>query len=122
MLLPRPVVNGHDSSRQAGPPVGPLSLANLERHGRRFSRTCAPISSRWSLMPTFLIVGAQRSGTTSLFKTLIQHPLIAKPFLRKGIHYFDKHYDKDLDWYRGHFPLEVPARLEARPRSCDRGV
>lgn len=55
----------------------------------------------------FLIVGAQRCGTTSMFKALAQHPLVAQPFLRKGVHYFDKHYDEGREWYRGHFPVRA---------------
>jgi hypothetical protein len=63
------------------------------------------------LVPGFLIVGAQRSGTTSMFKTLIQHPMVARPFLRKGVHFFDIRYANGFDWYRGRFPLSVPSRL-----------
>ncbi|HEU0102872.1 MAG TPA: sulfotransferase domain-containing protein [Mycobacteriales bacterium] len=63
------------------------------------------------LQPDFLIVGAQRSGSTTMWKTLVQHPLVAKPFLRKGVHYFDKRYDRGPQWYRGHFPVAATARL-----------
>ncbi|MDP9239193.1 MAG: sulfotransferase domain-containing protein [Actinomycetota bacterium] len=63
------------------------------------------------LVPGFLIVGAQRSGTTSMFKTLIQHPMVARPFLRKGVHFFDIQYDHGFDWYRGRFPLSITTRL-----------
>ncbi|MCA1682547.1 MAG: sulfotransferase [Actinobacteria bacterium] len=63
------------------------------------------------MTPGFLIIGAQRSGTTSMFKTLVQHPMVARPFLRKGVHYFDIRYDNGFDWYRGRFPLALPARL-----------
>ena len=31
--------------------------------------------------PTFLIVGAQRCGTTSMFKVLRQHPAVLAPTL-----------------------------------------
>jgi hypothetical protein len=59
------------------------------------------------MQPDFLIVGAQRCGTTSMFKALVQHPLVVRPFLRKGVHYFDKHYDEGMAWYRGHFPVRA---------------
>ena len=50
--------------------------------------------------PTFLIVGAQRCGTTSMFKVLRQHPAVLAPALQKGIHYFDKNYPLGPGWYR----------------------
>jgi hypothetical protein len=63
------------------------------------------------MMPGFLIVGAQRCGTTSLFKALIQHPSVKRPFGRKGIHYFDMDYGRGIGWYRSHFPLARPGSL-----------
>lgn len=54
-------------------------------------------------LPSFLIIGAQRCGTTSLFNYLIRHPLIAEPLI-KEIHYFDINYHKGLKWYRAYFP------------------
>lgn len=56
------------------------------------------------VLPNVLVVGAQRSGTTSLFLYLAQHPLVFGPRRAKGVHYFDTNYDRPLDWYRAHFP------------------
>ncbi|WP_184080524.1 sulfotransferase family protein [Nocardiopsis mwathae] len=68
-------------------------------------------------LPTFLIVGAQRCGTTSLFKALVQHPQVAGPVLRKGVHYFDTAYGRGAGWYRGHFPTRAATRARGgRPR------
>ncbi|GAA4915321.1 sulfotransferase family protein [Streptomonospora salina] len=68
-------------------------------------------------LPTFVVAGAQRCGTTSLFRSLAQHPQVAGPPLRKGVHYFDTGYHHGLDWYRGHFPLRVLVRPgSGRPR------
>lgn len=62
-------------------------------------------------LPTAVIVGAQKAGTSSLFSYLTQHPMIAGSF-RKEVHYFDgglvesrDSYSKGLRWYRSHFPL-----------------
>jgi hypothetical protein len=55
-------------------------------------------------LPTFLIIGGQRCGTTTLFKTLAQHPGVLGANFRKGVHYFDLQYDMPLSWYRSHFP------------------
>jgi hypothetical protein len=58
--------------------------------------------------PVFAIVGAQRCGTTSLFRALAQHPAMMSNVLdAKGIHYFDTSFDKDLAWYLAHFPSQA---------------
>ena len=67
-------------------------------------------------LPDFLIIGAQRSGTTSLYNYLCEHPAIA-PALRKEIHFFDNNFKKGLPWYRSYFPLN----LEKRRALQDRG-
>ncbi|MEV7965428.1 sulfotransferase [Sphaerisporangium sp. NPDC088356] len=79
------------------------------------SHTAGRLTVSGRLLPSFLIVGAQRSGTTSLYRALAQHPLMLKPVLRKGVHYFDMAYGKGMSWYRAHFPLKATAhRLERR--------
>lgn len=62
------------------------------------------ITSRWRVVPDFIIIGAQRSGTTSLWHYLSQHPEI-KMSIPKETHYFDLNYHHDLHWYRANFPL-----------------
>jgi Sulfotransferase domain len=69
--------------------------------------------------PEFLIIGAQKSGTTSLYQYMCQHPSI-RPAGKKELHFFDKHYHQGIDWYRSFFP---PVKLfkgimtgEATPR------
>ena len=59
---------------------------------------------RFRPLPHFLIIGAQKSGTTSLFHYITQHPEVFEN-KSKEIHYFDKHYPLGTDWYRSHFPL-----------------
>lgn len=54
-------------------------------------------------MPDFLIIGAQKCGTTSLYNYLIQHPQIL-PAAQKEIHFFDLNYSKGSDWYAAQFP------------------
>jgi len=55
--------------------------------------------------PKFMIIGAGKSGTTSLEKYVTQHPRI-KPTIVKEIHYFDYQFDHGYFWYRSHFPLK----------------
>lgn len=62
-----------------------------------------PTASRRPL-PEFLIVGAQRCGTTSLHHYLLQHPAVAGPRWSKGVHWFDTDYQRSSAWYRAHFP------------------
>jgi hypothetical protein len=57
------------------------------------------------MLPSFLICGGQRCGTTSLYRALAAHPDVVKAVLHKGVHYFDIGYDRGERWYRAHFPL-----------------
>jgi hypothetical protein len=66
------------------------------------------------MLPGFLIVGAQRCGTTSMYRALSQHPAVLKAVLHKGIHYFDTNYLRGMWWYQAHFPLKAHARRVER--------
>jgi hypothetical protein len=55
-------------------------------------------------LPNFLVIGAQKSGTTSLFHYICQHPQVFENNY-KEIHFFDLHYQLGENWYRAHFPL-----------------
>jgi hypothetical protein len=57
------------------------------------------------LQPGFIMIGAQRCGTTSLFRALMAHPQVVRPAFHKGINFFDLNYYRGLTWYRGHFPV-----------------
>ncbi|MBC8078372.1 MAG: sulfotransferase [Chloroflexales bacterium] len=58
-------------------------------------------------MPDFLILGAARCGTTSLFRYLQQHAQVL-PSRRKELHFFDLHYQQGTAWYAAQF---VPPSL-----------
>jgi hypothetical protein len=67
------------------------------------------------LLPTFLIIGAERAGTTSLYRYLGRHPqVMAVTLRRKGAHYFDTNFGNGVRWYRSHFPTEWAVRRRAR--------
>jgi hypothetical protein len=73
-------------------------------------------------MPEFLIVGAQRSGTTSLYRYLSRHPAVVPVLFGKGVHYFDTDFARGPAWYRSHFPTtahraRVARRVGVRPVS-----
>ncbi len=64
-----------------------------------FSR--AEAEEAWA--PDFLIIGAQKAGTTALYHLITQHPRIVK---RRGeIHFFDWSFKRGVAWYKQQFPL-----------------
>jgi hypothetical protein len=69
--------------------------------------------------PGFVIIGAKRGGTTSLYNYLLEHPSVVRLFPGrqhiKGVHYYDSNYGRGPAWYRSHFPLEAAGRHLARP-------
>lgn len=85
--LPRPVYNHLQ-----------LNYARLRKLARRDAG-----SGR--VLPEFVILGAAKAGTTSLYDWLSEHPFIA-PATHKEVHFFDYNYYRGEDWYRRHFPLE----------------
>ena len=62
----------------------------------------ATASSR--CFPDLVIVGAQRSGTSSLHRWLCSQPGV-QPALVKEVQYFDVNYAKGERWYKAHFPV-----------------
>lgn len=55
------------------------------------------------LSPQIFIVGAQKAGTTSLFRDLASHPQIIAP-VAKEVHQFDRHHMRPAENYLAHFP------------------
>lgn len=78
---------------------------------RRVVQSWGMLTARWRMRPAFLVVGAQRAGTTTLYRVLSQHPQVVRPTARKGVGYFDDHYHRGARWYTGHFPIRCLARL-----------
>ena len=62
-------------------------------------------------LPGFLIIGAQKAGTTALYAYLRRHPRITGPSW-KEVSFFDRHYARGEAWYRGNFPNLLRARRE----------
>lgn len=55
------------------------------------------------MLPTYLIVGAQKGGTSALYEYLVRHPLIGRS-TNEEVHYFSVNFYRGVDWYKGHFP------------------
>lgn len=77
------------------------------------TRLLAQPTSGLRAMPDFLIIGAQRAGTTSLHRYLLASPAVVPPRLTKGVHYFDVSFDRSFAWYRSHFPTRARMRRAA---------
>lgn len=82
--------------------VGAASLARL---------VTAPLRA----LPSFLIIGAPRSGTTSLYAQLIRHPRVV-PAQKKEIHYLNYLYRGSLLPYRSFFPTRAALRKKGGPQ------
>jgi hypothetical protein len=75
----------------------PIKVSILTSVGR--------VTGRWRSEPSFFIIGAQKSGTTSLYHYLAVSPGI-RPTRNKELHYFSRWYGKrSRHWHRAHFPL-----------------
>ncbi|HYI61153.1 MAG TPA: sulfotransferase [Acidimicrobiales bacterium] len=72
----------------------------------RAAQWAARPTARWRVTPDFLIVGAQRAGTTTLYRLLRDHPAVRFPRLTKGVHWFDVEYHRRPEWYRSNFALQ----------------
>jgi len=73
--------------------------AEISRLEERLRPTGAPTGA----LPDFVVIGAQKSGTTSFYRDVIRHPHVGRS-TKKEVHFFDHNFDKGLDWYRAHFP------------------
>ena len=72
---------------------------------RSLNKLSYTTTSSMHVLPDFIIIGASRSGTTSLYEYLNQHPSIIRG-VGKEIHYFDKNFDRGIKWYKSFFPTK----------------
>jgi sulfotransferase family protein len=77
---------------------------------RGYGRATVPLRP----LPDFLIIGAQKAGTTALYAYLRWHPQITGPSF-KEVSFFDRHYARGSRWYRAHLPAR-PRQWPARRR------
>jgi hypothetical protein len=87
----------------------------LARRAARWSaQAYARPTAGLRLLPDYLIIGAQRAGTTSLHRYLIQHPGVRTTLRTKGVHFFDTGYGRGMSWYASRFPTRLTAWWVAR--------
>jgi Sulfotransferase domain len=89
----------------------PDRAVDAVRHGQELWGTA---TAGVRMTPSFLVVGAQRCGTTTLYRVLSDHPDVVRPTMSKGIGYFDLNYERGPRWYRGHFPLSAAHERRGR--------
>lgn len=75
-----------------------------------------PAGSGAGALPNVVVIGAQKCGTSTLHYYLGFHPevSISTP---KELNFFiaDRNWGRGVDWYRAHFDVTKPARLESSP-------
>ena len=85
----------------------------LRHHDRLFELyrryNLRTITSHLKGLPDFVIIGAQKCGTTSLYHFVVMHPAIA-PAYKKEVDYFSVRYKFGKLWYRSHFPTNLSRR------------
>jgi hypothetical protein len=79
--------------------IGRRQIGKARRSGEYFLRRA---SARSRPLPDFLVLGAQKAGTTSLHAYLCQHPQVIDP-VTKEVHFFDLSYQRGVGWYRAQF-------------------
>lgn len=91
------------------------AVTSAKRTVRWAAMTAVRPTSGKRMLPDYIIVGAQRAGTTSLHRHLLEHPNVARTLLGlKGMHYFSTNYSRGWSWYRSHFPTNAArARFKA---------
>lgn len=102
---------GVDGLPISNPPVS-NAMRMFEKIGKEATSVARHFTANWRALPNTLIVGAQKSGTSSLFGYLAQHPEVLVSSV-KEVHYFDGGLRPDTDnfikgeiWYRSFFPLK----------------
>ena len=98
-----------------------IKLGNILRNhknaltvARQFNKLYYNSTGFTHVLPDFLIIGAARSGTTSLYEYLIQHPSVIRG-IGKEVYFFDKEFKKGINWYKSFFPTKsTKSKLEKK--------
>lgn len=68
-----------------------------------FKRHFYGITGPFRILPDFIIIGAMKSGTTSLSYNISEHPCVLPPAYDE-IGFFDVNFDLGFNWYKSLFP------------------
>lgn len=96
-----------------------VSKKNTEgklRGMRIIKRVFRRLTARYRALPDFIIIGEAKSGTTSLYKYLEEHPNVVAAS-NKEIGYFsdtNEVYGAGVNWYKSLFPLKIVLKIRTR--------
>ncbi len=82
-----------------------------------FKRGFAGITSSKRVLPNFIIPGTVRSGTTSLYYNICEHPSVLEASYDE-IGFFDSNYNLGINWYRSMFPTQKEMELVRKNSGC----
>lgn len=91
-----------------------LSRSHTRKAGRKVARFWRMrVTSGLRPLPDFIVIGAQKSGSTSLHHYLGQHP-DTLPSWAKEVRFFDapERYSQGEGWYRAQFPVRRDGRTQ----------
>lgn len=96
-------------SRDSSPPIPLWVKAPTAADGIIFSEIPVIPSNR---LPSFMVIGAAKAGTTALNQYLSQHPQIFMCPLKEP-HFFstDQIYSRGLEWYKGLYADAAPGQM-----------
>jgi hypothetical protein len=77
-------------------------------------RAVGEVTAGQRVLPDFLVIGAQRAGTTTLYHYLVRHPQVMGAIGDKEVHHFDVRDVDGLRAYRAAFPRRATVEREAR--------
>lgn len=95
--------NGGGSDSSSGGGDRPSACRSLRSSLPYGGRPC----SRGACLPSFLIIGAGKCGTSSLYYYLVDHPQVHAA-RAKQVQFFDHQLARGLQWYTSNFPKDLP--------------
>lgn len=90
---------------------------SCDRYARSQNLQLSNLDCQQTTAPNFIIIGASKCGTTSLFFYLSQHPRILLPH-KKEIDFFNRNFHLGVSWYLAQFPAVADSEFitgEASP-------
>lgn len=82
-------------------------IKNIRTLTRKIRQKFRIMTASLRPLPDFIIIGAQKAGTTSLYDYLAQHNQVKMSTPLKEVHYFSYDYSKGANWYRSNFPIVI---------------
>lgn len=85
--------------------------------GRKDRRPASTRAYTGVVLPTFLVIGAKKAGTSSLHRYLGTHPDVFVPEAKRVDFFSGVTWDRGVDWYAQQFP--ATSRARARGEVCN---